>query len=117
MSESSLVQQGEERDPDRAVEHEGRLPPAPLFRLPAREPLAADHHEAAEPERETEAEPGESDALCGVELRRPGAEGAGEDRRAGEAEQSGDAFDGDDHAESEAVRERRSDGAALEPGV
>src|SRR5258706_7728248 len=86
MSESGLVQQGDEGDADRAVEHEGRFAPAPLLGLPAGEPLAADHHEAAEPECEAQTEPGEGDALGGVELGRAAAVGPGEDDRAREAE-------------------------------
>src|SRR5258706_4133989 len=117
MSESGLVQQDDEGDADSAVEHEGRFASAPLLGLPAGEPLAADHHEAAEPERETQAEPGEGHAFGGMELRCAAAIGPGEDHCTREAEQRGRTLDGDDQPEGNAVHEGRNDGPALQPGV
>src|SRR5687768_5229292 len=111
MSESGSVQQDEERNADGAVEHERRFAPAPLFRLPAREPLAADHHEAAEPECEAEAQPGERHALRGMELTGAGAVQRNEDRSTDQAQHRGAGLGGDDEPEGDAVRERRGDGA------
>src|SRR5712692_5041786 len=110
MSKSGLVQQGKEGDADGAVEHESRLAPVPFLRLPAGEPLAADHHEAAEPQGEAQPEPGERDALRGMEFGRARAKAAGENRRAGEAQERGDSFDRNDQPEGNAMPERGNDG-------
>src|SRR5688572_9575049 len=105
MTKSTLVQQYEERNSDRAVEHEGRLAAAPLFRLPAREPLAADHHEAAEPEREAQAQPGEGHALGGVERVRPGTVHPQQECRTSQAQRRGEVFGGDDQRHEQDLAE------------
>ena len=100
----------------RHVEAERRVLPVPDLRLPHREPFAAHHHEAGEPEQECHRHADDGEPLRAVECRRIGAEVAQQRHGAGDQQRAGQAFRRDDQDVAGVPGDRLGD-RAIQQGV